>query len=423
MIVPKRLAVGLTMLVLFAALAAAGSAGGVPWIKGNLIVHPNATIDPGHTTLTFDADITGLTPGTKWVPGVEVKWAGVPGEDHQSQDVVVAAPGHFSNLLGAYTVPCTAGRANQVCFKLYAFTAVGIPEYDVTLGTVCLAVKPYVGPSQPQLIVQAPVPIRPGTVLRFAAKIPRKDCGDLYRVVRSPIDAPGAWSTGWREGCPSTPAVVFPKTFTVPAFTTTTAGFSQEGKDQLCFVLEDQYKQYSPVDKWCWQPVARVAAPPVTMGHVGLPTPTPGPSRGRHLSLKAEPQGARLGSLPAGGAHVSPIQPIHAAAVLPKPDLVVKFEVGGGGFGPPTGFEILNQGGGVAGPSQVRFSKPGIAPTLVRVQSLPSGGMFWISIPNDHEELMLYTGGGSVTADAMHQVDESNEANNTYVWTWTPPKH
>jgi hypothetical protein len=311
------------------------------------------------------------------------------------------------------------GQASQVCYKLSAYTAGG--ENTITVGTVCLPVKPYVGPSKAKLIVQAPIPIRTGAVLRFAAQIPRKDCGHLYRVVRSPIDAPGAWSTGWREGCPSTPAVVFPKTFTVPAFTTRAAGLSQAGKDQLCFVLEDQDKEYFPVDKWCWQPLPRVAAPPVTMGHLGLPTPTPGLSRGRISSLKAQPQNVRLGNPPASGTHVSPVQPIHAAAVLPKPDLVVKFEKGTGGWGLPTGFKILNQGGGAAGPSQVRFSKPGIAPTLVPVQSLCPGCFFWISIPNGHEELMLYTGGGSVTADALHQVDESNKANNTYVWTWKPP--
>jgi hypothetical protein len=394
----KRLAVGLGSVVLLAGVAGAGSASEVPWIKGNLVVHPNGPIDPGQTTLTFDANITGASSGTTWNIALTVppynSWG--PG----GFKTVPRAPAYLANFLGAYKVPCIMGQASRVCFELYAYMAVG-PE--VTLGTVCLPVKPYVGPSHAQLTVEAPLPIRPGTVLHFAAKIPREDCGHLYRVVRSPIDAPNAWSTGWRVGCPSTPAVAFPKTFEVPLFGRRTAGVAPVGNGQLCFVLEDQDQTYFPVDKWCWQPLAQVARPPVTVGHLGLPTPTPGPLRGRVSSL--------------AGTHGSSLQRVPAAAVHPEPDLVVKFQKG-----PLTGLEILNQGQGAAGPSEVRFSKPGIAPTLVPVQTLAPGAFLWISIPQDHEELMLYTGGGTVTADALHQVAESNETNNTYVWTWKPPQ-
>lgn len=409
----KAFVVVVASLLFLAAAHTSAVAGSAPWIKGKLIVQPNAPINPGKTTLTFDADITGLSPKTSWRVGVEVVERKL---DLQSGKVVSAA--HlYSNILGThrYKVPCAVGQARQLCFKLYAFLAQGVGENETELGTVCRAVRPFAGPNEPQLHVNAPGGVGTGRVLHFSADIPRRDCGHEFRVIRSPIDAPRAWSTALHVGCPSTPAIAFPETFTVRGSVKTVAGYS-EPTGPLCFVLEDHDASIEPVDKTCWSPPSRVEIRRMITVRPAESTATTQASTRKQVFLT---RGARL---EVKRANTSVLRRNNTTPVLPKPNLVIEFDRGSwnqSGWGPPTGFKIWNKGKVQTRPSEVRFSKPGIAPTLVPLKALCPGCFAWIPVTST-AEVILYAGGGTVMADALHQVAESNEADNTYVWKWNP---
>jgi hypothetical protein len=380
-----------------------------PHIAGSLVVHPNAPVDPGVSVLSFDANITEVVPtGGAWSLRVDTtspKGLFSPGPYSGKK---VAAPGPITDLAKPYKVACAAASAKQICFRLTAGTG-GPESLSVEVQTVCLPIKPSPGPSQPELIVHSPAGMPPGSVLIFSARIPRKFCEASFRVVRSPIDSTGAWSTGFQKASVSSPDLSFPETYTVPAAGVSVIGSARRAPG-LCFVLE---KETVPVDKWCHEPPSKpgVALPMVAAVPSG-PSPVPASRAGRGAERLQMP--APASSQPQTGGSAAP--GTGAAVAGLKPDLVIQFQKGGGWAHVSPWFEIRNVGKTPAGPSMLRFTKPGVASTLAPIGPVDSGSYATLKVK---KEWLLYTSGGTVTADALNQIDEANETNNTYVWIWT----
>jgi hypothetical protein len=396
-----------------------------PSITGTLVVSPSGPVDPGVTVLNFDANITSMTAGSAWLLSL---WVHTPPETAglglgNSATAVQAAPAHYAGLFKPYPVPCWVARTNQVCIQLKAQAVHGSAAMSVG-PPVCLPIKIIPGPKQAALIVHSPPKLDPGAVLTFAAKIPRQDCDSEFRVVQSPSDDPSAWATTWRAGTPA-PELVFPETFRIAGSVATAGGYSRSAGVPPCFVLEMRTPFSGggpPIDKWCWESSARPGAgQPQAALH---PAEPPGPSRdslalrpaSRNDGARREAPVGHTGNLPGPGP------PAQAALPPPKPDLVIVFHQGGKGWGDFTSLLVKNQGNASAGPSHVRLSKAGIAPTLISVDALCAGCYVQIYPANFkpyQNELPLYSNGGTLTCDALNEVEESNESNNSYTWDWT----
>ena len=374
-------------------------------IQGSLIVVPNSPVDPGVTELRLDADITAMQPaGVEWwldASAVELSLVAPPRK--------VSATGHVTDLIGhPFRVPCSAAASKNACFRLTA--KAGAVTAD--LGTVCVPVASPPGPAEPELVVHHPVQMGPGSVFRFSAKVPRKLCDASFRVSQSPVESAG-WATAWRNAQLSAPTVEFPETFSYSG----SGGSSPAGmrsKSPPCFVLVLGSGTGTAVDKWCYTDPAVASG---GSGNLALPTP----AKPSSAQAGSNDSGSRRLALPPSsrGSQVRKPDPGAPAPAAPqtawmKPDLVVQYQPGGGWASVPGTLVVRNLGKTAAGPSQLRLTKPGAAPTLVPVPPIAAGSYTEIALTN---EMRLYAAGGTVTVDALGQVDEANEKNNDYMWT------
>jgi hypothetical protein len=372
-----------------------------PWIKGNLVVHPNTAVDPGYSELRFDANVAGIAKGSTW--WLEVGVVSPSGLYGTGAGKKISEAGPVQDVVKPYKVACAAAKASQICFKLSAHTkAPGSVNAD--LGQVCLPVKSQTGPTQPELVVQHPAVVGPGAVLHFSAKIPRRYCEKGFRVARSPLES-ATWSTGSQQAHLGSPTVSFPETYQV-----TSSPVRPGGKPSHCFVL--LMDSLTPVDKWCWEPPVKITGGPAEVA--GLAPGGQAPAPANPVRGGGPRRGSITGQQPSAGS-VAPA--LGAALGALKPDLTLSFGKGGGwGSKYPPHFWVRNEGKTDAGPSRLRFSKPGVAPTLVSVGPVSAQSYSEIKVT---QELKLYAG-GTVTADALNQVDEASEGNNVFQWSWNP---
>lgn len=414
----NRLLAVVAVVAAFAALAPAAARGAPApaTIQGNLIVQPSATVDPGVTSLRFDANITAMSPpGEAWWLGISVTEPELGGGLGGSKKIT--SSGLVKDLtFQPYEVPCAAAKAKQICFRLSAHTKA--PSIYAEIGKVCLPIKAIPGPAEPELVVHHPMVMGPGSVFHFSVKVPRQFCEDSFRVSRSPLES-GGWSTGWHKAQLSSPTLELPETVAYSRAGGAPAGV--RSSDPPCFVLLRSHPNNpTVVDKWCYKPPTLGGPPQVVAAAPPGGGPTPMPANPR-LGESNPPGGGQRVAPPSAGQPQSgkPASraPVSASAQTGwlKPDLVVEYKKAGGGWagGFPAKLVVKNRGKTASGSSTLRLSKPGAAPTLVPVGPIDAQSYIEITITT---EMWLYAGGGTMTADAMNQVDEANETNNATPW-------
>jgi len=385
-----------------------------PRITGSLLVAPNWEVDPGVTAVTFAVNVTSMSPPSHpwWLDIDVVSPSDFPpfSGGHRK----VTGPGHFESFLDKpYKIPCAAAHAHSICFRLRASSA-GPHSITADLGTACLPVKQLPGPQEPELLGHHPAAMKTGDRLSFSVKVPRFYCDSSFSISRSPIQS-GGWSTPWHEARLGFESLEFPETFEYHGPGT---GLPQDGSRRpvspLCFVLEMHAPSPRVVDKWC-------VDPPATLAEGGAPSMAP------PRSSAPRPESPHREGSHGSGETISRMRPTTATRVNPlagaavqgparvrslKADLVVDYQPGGGWYHVPPVLVVRNLGQSDTGPCQLRLAKAGAASTVVAVHPVAARSSTEIDIT---QEMWLYVG-GTVTVDALNQVDEVNESNNVLVW-------
>lgn len=191
-----------------------------------------------------------------------------------------------------------------------------------------------------------------------------------------------AFTTEWLSEANDV-TLTFAKSYTVPA----SAGVG----DKLCFSLRlnqtllNRFSNSKVVATEC----RTVSTPLVTASTQPAPTAVAAPPTGTSRASATDPPRTAVRRVP-----------------LPPPDLTIAYEKA-----PVAKWIVRNIGQGPAPATVLRLSRDGLPNTNITIAALVAGATFEVVVT---PELDAYLVNASATVDPDNQVQESNEANNTW---------